>query len=104
MADRITGKIIALNISSSGDTTVISAPASGDIKVWQLALTAASSVSVTLKDGSTAQSGPYALSTTPLVLPYTGMPWAFCEPGNNFVVNLSGAVVVTGQIFYTVGS
>lgn len=106
MAYDVTPKIIALNISSSGDNTVIAAPSSGDIKVWQISFTSAGPVNVIFKNGTTAQSGAYVLTAngSSLTWQYTGMPWAFCDPGNAFVINLSGAVALTGQVFYTSGS
>jgi hypothetical protein len=105
MSQLLVAKILPLNISSSGDNTVISAPSSGGIEVWQMSFTAAGAVNVTFKNGTTAQSGAYIFTGNgaSLTWQYTEMPWVRTDPGNNFVINLSAAVGITGQVFYTLG-
>ena len=99
-------KVVALNISTSGDNTVVAAPASGGIKVWKMSFTAAGAVNVVFKNGTTAQSGAYVLTGngSSLTFVYDGAPWAWCDPGNAFIINLSGATALTGQVFYTSGA
>jgi hypothetical protein len=98
-------KVIALNISSSGDNTVIAAPSSGPINVWKMCVTAAGAVNFIFKNGSTAQSGAYVMAGagSSLTFLYDGSPWSWADPGNAWIINLSGSVGLTGQVFYTAG-
>jgi hypothetical protein len=99
--------VAVINASSSGDNTIITAVAGQPIFVWQISFTAAGAVNVIFKNGTagTAQSGAYILTTngSSLTFQYTGVPWSWATPGNNWVINLSGAVAITGQAFYTIG-
>lgn len=94
-----------ISASSSGDNTIITGVAGKPIKVWQIAFTAAGAVNFIFKNGSTAQSGAYILSASgsSTTFPYTGMPWSWTDPGNNWIINLSGAVAITGTAYYSIG-
>lgn len=96
----------ALSFSSSGDNTAIAAATGKTIKVWKIAFTVAGAVNVTFKDGaSTSLSGAYVLTAngSNFVLDYDGSPWFVTQPGNAFIINLSGAVALTGQVWYSIG-
>jgi len=105
MATNLPLKIAVINIAGNGDNTVVSAPASGGIEIYQIAFTSAGAVNVVFKNGSTAQSGAYILTQngSSLFFPYTGVPWSVADAGANWVINLSGAVALTGQVFYKLG-
>jgi len=93
-----------ISCASSGDNTVITNSSTHTIQIYALAFTLASSTTVTLKSGSTALTG--AMTGTAFVfdvrpIPRGGlMPWFNIGPGQNFVINLGGAVQCSGQVTY----
>lgn len=94
-----------INNNSSGDNAIIAASSGKTIKVWKIFFTAAGAVNVTFKDGaSTALSGAVVLSGSgsSMTLYYDGSPHWVTSPGNAFIINLSGAVAITGQVYYTI--
>jgi hypothetical protein len=95
----------ATNCSASGNNTIIAAPSAGPIKVWKIWFTAGGAVNVTFQSGSTALSGGAVLtaSGSSFTLYYDGSPHFVALPGSAFVINLSGAVALTGQVYYTIG-
>jgi hypothetical protein len=96
-------KTLQLNISSNGDNTVISA--GGFIKVWKFFATSAGAVNVLFKNGTTVLGGPYILTGngSSISLYYDGSPHFSADKGNAFIINLSGAVGLTGEVYYTQG-
>jgi hypothetical protein len=99
--------VAVVNASASGDNTIITGVTGQPIFIWQMAFTAAGAVNFIFKNGTagTAQSGAYILTAngSSITFQYTGMPWSWTSPGSNWVINLSGAVAITGQVFYTIG-
>lgn len=89
----------AVNISSSGDNTIVAAVASQSTRVHGLLLVADTPVDVTVKTGTTSRSGPMRLGA--LYLP-PGSTEALYKTANNeaFILNLSAAVQVSGTIWY----
>lgn len=100
-------KIAVINFSSSGDNTVITAPASGPINVVGIAFTVSGATNITFKNGSTAQSGAIVFtgngSSMTLMLSEWSNAYYYADAGNNFVMNSSAAVTVTGTIWYVNG-
>lgn len=91
-----------INISASGDQGVISAVNGSSYKIYGLFLVAAGSVSATIKNGSTVLTGPIPLQTSaqfsfPLNVE---VPYLSVDSGNALVINLSGAVQVSGIVYY----
>ena len=98
-------KTAVLNASASGDNIAVAAVAGQNIKVWKVWLTAAGAVNAVFKDGaSTALSGNLILPAagSGFTLFYDGSPHWITSPGNAFIINLSGAVAISGEIYYTV--
>lgn len=97
-----------INASSSGDNTVIAAPGAGmHIVIDHFTMISASAVSVVLKDGSTAYSGAMPLGTSgTIVYDNTNdeQDKSEMELADNaaWVINLSGAVAVTGFVLYRI--
>lgn len=92
--------------ASNGDNNAIAAVTGKTIKVWKIWFTATGAVNVTFKDGaSTSLSGAAVMSGagSSFTLYYDGSPHWVTSPGNAFIINLSGAVAIAGQIYYTVG-
>lgn len=90
-----------INFATSGDHTVIPAVAAQTHKVHALVLTAASTVTITFKNGAGAFTGAFTLAAgVPFVLEYMEDPWFTCGTNTDFVINTSGAVQVTGTLKY----
>lgn len=94
-----------INISSSGDNTIITAPTTTTgpgayIAVDFMLILPTSAVSVTFKSGSTAISGPLPLdgkqSITVDNATHAQYGTLKCAANQDFVINLGGAVQVGG--------
>lgn len=95
-----------INFAASGDNTLIAAVAAQEIRIWQIFMVSIAAVNVIFKNGATAFNAfaiPLTAAGSSIVLDHTGQPWMTTSPGSAFVVNLSGAVQVTGQCYYTLG-
>ena len=91
-----------INVSASGDQTLIAGVNGSAYAVYGMILVAAGSVSVTIKNGSTALTGPIPLAASsqfsfPLNVDTS---YASVTPGNALVINLSGATQVSGIVYY----
>lgn len=97
------GNSAIINFTNTGDNTVIAAAAK-PIQVIALFLTVAGATTIIFKDGATGLTGAITLGATnpPMLLPCTNMPWFVTTPGNGFVINQSGAVQISGRIYYNV--
>lgn len=95
----------AINFNSSGDNTIVSAPASGPINVYGIVFTVNGATNITFKDAATALSGAFVLTGngSSFTLPMSDEPWFQVQPGDNFVMNSSNAVTVGGTLWYTTG-
>lgn len=100
-------KNVAINITTSGDNTIIAAQGEGTyIAIDHINFIATTSVGLTFKSGSTSLSGAYPLDTKQAV----ALDNAMCAEkgiitcGNNeaFIINLDGAVQVSGFIRYRI--
>ena len=95
-----------INISSSGNNTVISAPTNGYIVIDHINFIATSAVTVQLKDGTTNYGGAYPLDAKQAITleNATGDEHGVITltPLNAFVINLSSAVQVGGFIRYRI--
>jgi len=95
----------SINVSSSGDNTLITG-AKGTIRVMMMLLVVNTAVNIQFKDGTggTALTGVMnMLANGSLVLDMTSEPWFITSTGNNFVLNLSAAVQVSGRVYYAQG-
>lgn len=99
-----TSPYTALNtsFSSSGDNTVVSATAAQTTRVFALALTFASPVDVTIKDGATVL-GVFQGALTLVLDPLGGNPRYVTSANSAFIINLSAAVAAKGTVWYTKG-
>ena len=92
----------SIDAAGAGDNTIIAAVAGQTIRVFKLFAIAASSVAVIAKDGaSTNLTGAMTLGS--IALDYDERPWFTCTVGNAFVLNLGGAVQVSGRAYYIQG-
>jgi hypothetical protein len=91
-----------VNISTSGNNTIISGVAGQTIRVWKLFLecaTASTSVQVTPYNAATAFCGPILLGSW--VLDMDTEPWFVTSAGNAFILNLGSATQVSGVVYFT---
>ncbi|PIU58379.1 MAG: hypothetical protein COS89_00675 [Deltaproteobacteria bacterium CG07_land_8_20_14_0_80_38_7] len=95
-----------INISSSGNNTIIAAPTTGYIAIDHINFLPTSAVTVQLKQGTTAYGGAYPLDAKQA---YTientiGNEHGIitCLPGEAFVIDLGGAVQVGGFVRYRI--
>ena len=97
-----------ISTASAGNNTIIAAPTDDGayLAIDHINLVASGGVTVQLKTGSTSYGGAYALATsTPLVLDNAisnqdGV--ITCGVKEAFVINLSGAVQVSGFVRYRI--
>ena len=95
-----------IDISSSGDNTIITAPTTGFIAIDHINFLAGDAVDVQLKDGSTNYGGLYELTANQAVTLENSFQndkgVITLTPGEAFVMNLSAAVQVSGFVRYRV--
>jgi hypothetical protein len=95
-----------INIASSGDNTIITAPTSGYIVIDHINFIPTTAVSVQLKDGSTVYGGAYPLDAKQAFVLENAMGSdkgvITLTPKTAFVINLSGATQVSGFIRYRI--
>jgi hypothetical protein len=96
-----------VNTSASGDTTIIAAPGNGKyLAIDHVHIFPASAVTVQFKDGATAYGGSYPLDAKQAITLENSMAHqkgVFTMSNNSaFVINLGGAVAVTGIVRYRI--
>lgn len=92
-----------VSFSSSGDNTIIAANERQSIRLFAIALTAASPVTITVKDGASITLGAFQGVTSLVLDPFAACPasherWTLTR-GNALIFNLSSGVSVTGTIW-----
>jgi len=95
-----------LTLTSSGDNAVITAPASGPIRIYALLFTVDNATTITFKDSVVgAVSGVFNLTAdgSSFFLPKKDDPWFYIAPGSNFVINMGSSVNLGGNVWYTTG-
>lgn len=91
-----------ISFSAPGDNIVVVGVAGKSIKVLQLFLVLADATNLIYKSGSSALSGTLTFgSNAAQVQDYIQLPLT-CNPGDNFIINLTVGVVVGGTIWYAV--
>lgn len=104
-------KTVAVNISSSGDNTIITAPAAtaapgAYIAVDFMLILPTTAVTVTFKSGATSISGPLPLDAKQAITIDNANQAQYgtikCGANENFIINLGGAVQVGGWINYRI--
>lgn len=97
---------LALSISTSGDNTVIAAPADGYIAIDNINFIPTGAVDVTFKSGSTAISGTYPFDAKQAYTQENTLHNTdgviTCARGQAFVINLGGTVAINGFIRYRI--
>lgn len=97
---------VAISIASSGDNTVIAAPTQGYIAIDNINFVSSAAVSVKLIRGTTDLTGVYSLTANQGFTQenVTGHQDGVitCLPGDAFIINLSGAIQVSGFCKYRI--
>jgi hypothetical protein len=94
--------IVDINRSSSGAAVLVAAVAAKRAYAWKLHLHAAGAVTVTFKSASTTLPGPLVFeSAGDKFIDFDAEPWWLSEINENFSINLSASVAVTGALYYT---
>lgn len=95
-----------INISASGDNTIISAPGAGRIAIDGIYFVVGSAVDIQLKDGATNYGGALRLGANQSIAientmeNYDGI--ITLSHGSAFVINQSGAVSTGGFVRYRI--
>ena len=93
-----------INISSSGDNTIIAAPTEGYIAIDHINFIPTTAVTITLNDGNNEPAYPLdakqAFTIENAILNPKGI--ITCKAGTAFIINLSAAVQVGGMIRYRI--
>jgi len=102
-----TERTATINISSSGDNTIVVAPGAGKrIYVDYVSFLPTTAVAVTFKSGTTALSGPYPLDTLQAFTAENASQIESgiieCADNSAFVINLGSAVQVGGFVRYRI--
>lgn len=91
----------AINFSASGNNIVIPGVAGQGIWVYKYFLVVEAATSLTFYDGATALTGAVPLAANEaMVFTFDTRPWFETDLGNDFVINSTNAVQVSGRIYY----
>lgn len=89
-----------IDIAASG--SVISNATGPALRVYQLVLSVATTVTVTFKSGSTALTGAMTINAgVPLVLPFSELGWLDVNATEDLVLTLGSSVQVSGTLIYS---
>lgn len=96
--DRLTPAVVSA--ASSGDNTLVAAVTGKSLRIFKLVLVFAADVDVIFKSGSTALTGTISMKAGgSIVLDFDICPWFVTGAGEAFVMNLSGAQQVSGNLY-----
>ena len=95
-----------INFSSSGNNTIVVGVIYKLIRVYKIFFIVGAATNITPQDGaSTALTGPMDFSANEgMVLDFDDVAWYTLSFGNDFVINSSNAVQVSGRVYYTQGA
>jgi hypothetical protein len=92
---------LPINIASSGDNIIIPADTTGyQIFVHRIWFLVAAAVNITFKDNLPSPAAVPFAANEGLTFDATGEPWFITNPNTAFIMNLSGNVQVSGEVFY----
>ncbi len=97
----------AINISASGDSTLLAGGSGKQVRVYRMKLITAGATTLLIKDGSsTTIDGPLIFPAAgAMVLDFTNInmpPWYITSLGNDLVINNSNAVQLGGNVDYLI--
>lgn len=96
-------KVLAINFAGAGDVAIV--PDDGKVRtIVKISFTVAGATNITFKTGGTSRSGPYPFTANmSLVYDYDQVGWFSAAAGENFIINSSAAVQVSGTVWYVSG-
>jgi hypothetical protein len=93
---------IPINFNASGNNTIIIGITGQIIRVFRFFVVVAGATNLTFFDGPNALTGPVPLAQNEaMVFTFDTKPWFLCSVGNNFIINSSPGVQVSGAAYYT---
>jgi hypothetical protein len=100
-----TTKDLGLRFSTSGDNTIITGPTSGNMFIHGIVLIPSADVTAKIKCGSRTVGDfdlkQYMTFSMDDIPGQDGVGFWECKTGENFIINLSSAVQVTGLVKYS---
>lgn len=91
-----------VSFSSSGNNIVVALNATKRINIHRIWLVVAGATNLIFKNGTISLSGAVPMSTNgALTFDITGEPWFTASAGNDFIINSSDAVQVSGTVYYS---
>ena len=92
-----------IDISSSGNNTVITGVSGEVIRIWKLFFVCNAAVNITFRDGASDNLTGVMnfLANGSMVLDFDQEPWYVLTSGNDFVINLSAGQQVSGRVYFT---
>ncbi|HND25057.1 MAG TPA: hypothetical protein PK229_12110 [Rhodocyclaceae bacterium] len=94
-------KYAAIQVSTSGDNTIVNAVTGKKLLVLAYNYMANGSVNVKWRSNTTDQTGlAYLAQNTGKVAPFSQVGWFKTSAGEALVLNLSGNVAVGGEVVY----
>ena len=91
---------VAINFNTTGDNTIIAADASNRIVIHRLWLVVAGATNLTFKDNLPSPAAVPLGQFGGITFDATGEPWFCTDKNSAFIINQSGAVQVSGCIYY----
>ena len=90
-----------INFNTSGDNTIITGIPANTIRIFKIFLMANGVTELTVKDGTTALTGPMLLTNGSLTLDLDSEPWFVTSAGEHFVLGSSQNVQISGRVYFT---
>lgn len=93
---------VIINHSAAGDNIIVPAVGTRTIRVFRMFFVCDNDVLITIKNGPIALTGAMSmLAHGSFVLDCDYLHWFDTTIGNDFIINLSGAVGIRGRAYYT---
>lgn len=102
--DNIPSVEVAVDLSTAGDNIIVAGVAGKTIRVFKLFLVLGGDTLLTFKDGPTEFDGPLTMTTGGAIVfdePRPPRHWFKTSDGNDFIINLSTPVQLSGRVYYT---
>jgi hypothetical protein len=91
-----------INFAGGGDSIIFPGVAGLIIRVYRYFVVVGGATNLTYRDGATALTGPVPLAANEaMVFTLDTKAWYTCSPGNNFIINSSNPVQVSGRAYCT---
>lgn len=102
--DNIPSVEVAVDVSGAGDHIIVAGVVGKTIRVFKLFLVLGGDTMLTFKDGATEFDGPLSMLASGAIVfdePRPPRHWFKTSDGNDFIINLSNAVQLSGRVYYT---